>query len=174
MLCQNCQQREATIHLTKIVNGQGMQMHLCQECAPKVQGFNFNLYPCMVTDFLQALFGINSLEQSGQPSSTSGQEKCPGCGRTFIQIQQAGKMGCSQCYEKFESQIEILLRQIHGGGVHVGKVPFRCAASIRNRQELGQLRNKLQELIQKEEFEEAAQVRDQIRDLEKTAGGEDE
>ncbi len=65
------------------------------------------------------------------------------------------------------------MRQIHGGGVHVGKVPLRCAASIRNKRELARLRGKLQELIQKEEFEEAARVRDMIRDLEKTAGGDE-
>jgi protein arginine kinase activator len=99
MLCQNCQQREAAVHLTKIVNGQGMQMHLCHECAQKVQGFHFNFYPGMATDFLQALFGMNSMNQAGQQLSAVTQEKCPGCGRTFAQIQQAGKMGCGQCYD---------------------------------------------------------------------------
>jgi len=172
MLCQSCNERESTVHLTKIVNGQVMQMHLCQECAQKVQGIGLNLYPGMVSEFLQALFGMNTIEQSGQAISADAQEKCPGCGRTFAQIQQAGKMGCSQCYEKFENQMELLLRRIHGGGHHVGKVPLRCGTSIRNRQELGNLRSKLQELINKEEFEEAAKVRDRIRDLEKMSGGE--
>ncbi|NLO97437.1 MAG: DNA helicase UvrBC [Peptococcaceae bacterium] len=175
MLCQNCLQREATVHLTKIINGQGMQMHLCQECAQKVQGFgfNFNIYPGMATHFLQALFGLSSLNQTGQSVSTINQEKCPGCGWTFAQIQHAGRMGCSQCYDKFETQIEPLLRQIHGGGVHVGKVPKRCAASIRNKQELLRLRSRLQELVQREEFEEAARVRDRIKELEKLVGGEE-
>ncbi|NLM21789.1 MAG: DNA helicase UvrBC [Peptococcaceae bacterium] len=173
MLCQNCQQRQASVHFTKIVNGQGVQMLLCQECAQKAQGFSFNFYPGMATHFLQALFGMNSLNQTGQTVSLNNQAKCPGCGRTFSQIQQAGRMGCSQCYDKFESLIEPLLRQIHGGGAHVGKVPLRYAASIRNKQELRRLRSRLQELIQKEEFEEAAQVRDRIRDLEKMAGGEE-
>ena len=171
MLCQNCQQREAAVHLTKIVNGEGMQMSLCHECAQKIQGISF--YPGMATEFLQALFGMNSVNQSEQTISTADQEKCPGCGRTFTQLQQAGRMGCGQCYDRFESKIEPILRQIHGGGVHVGKVPIRCAASIRNKQDLARLRGKLQELIQKEEFEEAAEVRDQIRELEKLAGGEE-
>jgi len=171
MLCQNCQYREATLHLTKIVNGQGMQIHLCQECAQKAQGLTFNFYPGMAGDFLQALFGIHSGSKQGK-SPAAEQEKCPGCGRTFAQIQQAGKMGCGQCYEKFEAQIELLLRQIQGGGVHVGKVPLRCAASLKNKRETERLRNKLQELVQREEFEEAAKVRDQIRELERMAGGE--
>lgn len=172
MLCQNCQEREATVHLTKIVNGQTTQMHLCPECAQKVHGFGYNLYPAMVSDFLQALFGMNPTGQADQSVGKLQQEKCPGCGKTFSQIQQAGRMGCSQCYEKFEPQMELLLRRIHGGGAHVGKVPVRCGAARRNEQEKNKLRNRLQELIQKEEFEEAAQVRDKIRELEKMAGGE--
>lgn len=173
MLCQNCQQRESTVHLTKIVNGQATQYHLCSECAQKVQGFSFNLYPGMVSDFLQALFGVNSTGQSDQAANVLQQEKCPGCGKTFLQIQQAGRMGCSQCYEKFQSQMELLLRRIHGGGIHVGKVPARSGAAVRMKQERTKLKSRLQELIRREEFEEAAQVRDRIRELEKMAGGEE-
>lgn len=171
MLCQNCQERESTVHLTKIINGQTTQMHLCSECAQKVHGFGFSLYPAMVSDFLQALFGMNP-EQSDQSVDKLQQKKCPGCEKTFAQIQQAGRMGCSQCYEEFEPQMELLLRRIHGGGTHVGKVPVRCAAAYRNEQEKNKLRNRLQKLILKEEFEEAALVRDKIRELEKMTGGE--
>ncbi|MGI5901594.1 MAG: UvrB/UvrC motif-containing protein [Desulfitobacteriia bacterium] len=170
MICQNCQQREATVHLTRIVNGQGIQMHLCPECAQKAQGFNLNLYPGMAAHFLQALFGMNS-QQLGQSVGSLNQEKCSGCGRTFSQIQKAGRMGCSHCYSEFEPQIEQLLRQIHGGVFHIGKVPARGAQMIKNKQELSQLRKKLQVLVQEERFEEAAEVRDKIRDLEKLIGG---
>jgi protein arginine kinase activator len=173
MLCQKCQQRESTIHFTKIVNGQATQIHLCQECAQKVQGFGFSLYPGMVSDFLQALFGMNPMEQSEQAGGILPQAKCPGCGMTFAQIQQAGRLGCSKCYDKFEPQMELLLRRIHGAGAHVGKVPARGGANFRNKRELSQLREKLQELIQKEEFEEAAKIRDRIKELDKAAGGEE-
>ncbi|RNC62767.1 MAG: Protein-arginine kinase activator protein [Candidatus Dichloromethanomonas elyunquensis] len=173
MFCQNCHQRESTIHLTKIVNGQTTQIHLCQECAQKVQGFGFSLYPGMVSDFLQAIFGMHTFEQSGQTEGKLQQEKCPGCGRTFSQIQRAGRLGCSKCYEKFGPQMELLLRRIQGAGTHVGKVPARGGAVFRSKQELIQLREKLQELIQREEFEQAALVRDQIREHDKIAGGED-
>lgn len=172
MLCQNCNEKESAIHLTKIVNGQAIQIHLCQDCAQKVQGFGFSLYPGMVSDFLQAIFGINLADQSGSPSQLA-QEKCEGCGRTFSQIQQAGRMGCDKCYAKFEPQIELLLRRIHGGGVHIGKVPVRGGKAFLKQRELMQLKNLLQELIQKEEFEEAAKVRDRIRELEKVVGGEE-
>lgn len=81
-------------------------------------------------------------------------------------------MGCSKCYDTFESQMEMLLRRIHGGAVHVGKVPVRGGVTYKNKQELVKLRSELQELIQDEKFEEAAVLRDRIRKLEKTVGGE--
>lgn len=174
MLCQNCHQRESTVFLTKVVNGQATQIHLCSDCAGKVQGFGFNLYPGMVSDFLQALFGLNPTGLSEHAAVDLQQEKCPGCGRTLGQIQQAGRMGCSKCYEIFEPQMEVLLRRIQGGAAHVGKVPHKFAAITNKKQKIEDLRIKLQDLIQKEEFEEAAKVRDQIRDLEKIAGGESE
>jgi len=172
MLCQNCKERESTIQFTKIVNGQAMQIHLCEECAQKVQGFGFSLYPGMVSDFLQAILGMNPIGQTDSLSKLP-QEKCAGCGRTFSQIQQAGRMGCDKCYERFEPQIQLLLRRIHGGGTHVGKVPVRAGKAFQSKRELEQLRDKLQALIQKEEFEEAAKVRDRIRELDKVTEGEE-
>lgn len=172
MICQNCKQRESVVHLTKIVNGQAIQTHLCQECAQKVQGFGLTIYPGMVTDFLQALFGHNHTDKSEQKMEENLQEKCPGCNRTIIELQQAGRMGCSKCYDTFQSQMEVLLRRIHGGVNHVGKVPARSGAAIINRKSIADLRLKLQELVDREEFEEAAIIRDKIRKLENNTGGE--
>ncbi|AHF09070.1 MULTISPECIES: UvrB/UvrC motif-containing protein [Dehalobacter] len=172
MLCQNCQQREAVVHLTKIINGQAAQLHLCQECAQKAPGTGFNLYPGMVSDFLQALFGVNPAGQYDQTIVDSQPGKCPGCGRTFSQIQQAGKMGCSKCYDEFEPQMEMLLRRIHGRGMHVGKVPVRRGASFRNKQEIVKSKEQLLELVKAEKFEEAAILRDRIKEMENTVGGE--
>jgi protein arginine kinase activator len=82
-------------------------------------------------------------------------------------------MGCSKCYEKFEPQMELLLRRIHGGGRHVGKIPARAGKASRSKQEIDRLKSKLQALVQQEEFEEAARIRDKIRELEKVSGGDD-
>lgn len=172
MICQNCKQRESVVHLTKIVNGQAIQTHLCQECAQKVQGFGFAIYPGMVSNFLQALFGHDPSSNSGQGIEEAQQTKCPGCERTFFQLQQAGRMGCSKCYDVFHPQMELLLRRIHGGVNHVGKVPARSGAAIKNRQLILELKGKLIKLIKNEEFEEAALIRDKIRELENNLGGE--
>ncbi len=170
MLCQHCQQREAKVRLTKTVNGQTQELNLCEQCSQKTQEVNIIIHPgIIVPDFLQALFGFNTPpEKSGLPQ----EEACPRCGITFTQITRAGKLGCSACYDKFEPQLGSLLRRIHGGGQHVGKIPLRRGAAIKDKLELRKLKEKLATLIQQENFEEAALIRDQIRQLDQNVGGE--
>lgn len=167
MLCQHCQQREANVHITKSINGQIEELHLCEQCAQKVQGTHMMFQPGLVVpDFLQALFGV-----SQAPVANTQKEKvCPNCGMTFSQITQAGKLGCSACYETFEPQLEPLVRRIHGGGRHVGKIPKRQGAALREKVELRRLKEQLKSLIDQEQFEQAAIVRDQIRKLERLGG----
>lgn len=167
MLCQHCQQREAVMRLSIIENEQTREVYLCEPCAKKNQEVSFVFHPAIVPEFLQALFGFNS-KTIEQPS----EKTCAKCGISFTQITQAGKLGCSQCYETFEGQLEPLLRRVHGGGQNVGKIPARRGVAIKNRMELRTLKETLQTLIQKEAFEEAALVRDQIRQLEQVKGGE--
>lgn len=172
MLCQNCQMREATVHLHKVINGQVEEKFLCEECAQKAQELTINFHPgMMVADFLQALFGGSPAKAKIQPQvsspNTAEEESCPRCGMTLSQISQTGKLGCSACYEKFADQLEPLFRQIHGGGQHLGKIPLRRGAAFRERAELRDLKNQLQNHVAHEEFEEAAVIRDQIRQLEK-------
>jgi protein arginine kinase activator len=165
VLCQNCQQREANVQITKTVNGETHELFLCDQCAKKAQEVNMVFHPGIIPEFLQALFGFTSVPQSPK------EETCPQCGRTFSQITQASKLGCSACYQKFGPQLEPLLRRIHGGGQHVGKIPARQGAEIRGKVEIQKLKEKLQQLIKNEEFESAAVVRDQIHQLEQELGG---
>lgn len=167
MLCQHCQQREAKVQISKTENGQTREVYLCEVCAKQTQEVSFIFHPVIVPEFLQALFGLNPVSPE-QPS----EEVCPKCGISFSRITQAGKLGCSTCYETFETQLEPLLRRVHGGGQNVGKVPVRRGSAIKSRMEERKLKEKLQLLIQQENFEEAALVRDQIRQIEHLKGGE--
>jgi len=167
MLCQRCQQREAIMQLFITENGQTREVYLCEPCAKKTQEVSFVFHPAIVPDFLQALFGFNPTTKE-QPTEM----KCPKCGISFSRITQVGKLGCSTCYETFETQLEPLLRRVHGGGQNVGKIPARRGAEIKSRVEQRKLKETLQNLIQQEAFEEAAVVRDQIRKLEQSTGGE--
>lgn len=178
MLCQSCQQREAKVQITKTVNGKTQELYLCEHCAQQAQDMNFLINPGIIPDFLQALFGFtpstqNPTKNQNQNHNQLKEEACPQCGMTFSKITQAGKLGCSSCYQTFGSQLEPLLRRIHGGGQHVGKIPSRRGKALREKAEIQKLKEKLKQLVLKEEFEAAALVRDQIREFEQTKGGDD-
>lgn len=162
MLCQNCGQREANVHFTRSINGKITEYYFCDLCAQKTQEVNIAFHQGKgMPEFLQALLGLYP-----SMNAPAKEDACPGCGITFSQITRAGKLGCSQCYETFETQLETVLQRIHGGGQHEGKIPSRWGNVMKSRVELKNLKDTLQLLILEENFEKAAQVRDQIRSLE--------
>ena len=83
------------------------------------------------------------------------------------EFKQSGRLGCPHCYVTFESQLKTLLRRLHGSTQHVGKVYLPPDPSEASRQErLAGLRRKLEKAVASEDFERAAQIRDQIRSME--------
>ena len=162
MVCDSCGQGEAVIHLTQIVNNEMTTSHLCEQCAA-AKGLetaaegppNFPL-----TDFL-AQMG-DAPEQDASSEAT-----CGFCGLTFAGFRETGRMGCPHCYATFESHLRGLLRRIHGGTQHVGKVylPTDPTASERAKR-LDGLRRRLRRAVDSEDFERAAEIRDLIRTLE--------
>jgi protein arginine kinase activator len=168
VLCQNCQQRPATVHLTKIVNFAKTEMHLCEVCAKAagnelgvIFGTNFSFQ-----NLIAGLLGDEELEIQQQPSI--GRElKCQNCGLTFSDFKNSGLLGCGECYRYFQIGLEPLLKKVHGSAAHTGKVPRRTGGKVRIRKEIQDLRRQLQQAIQKEDYEQAANLRDEIRHLEK-------
>jgi protein arginine kinase activator len=142
-------------------------MNLCKECAQ--QYHSAKIFPGLISDFMQALFALK-----GAPVGQQAASRCPVCGLTYAQIQKAGRVGCHHCYETFEPQMNFLLRRMHGGSRHVGKVPRRGGSCIRRQNEMRSLKAELQELVEREAFEEAAVLRDRIREMEAVRGGESE
>ncbi len=174
MLCQQCQKNKAVVHLTKIVNDKKTEMHLCQECANKKGELEVALEPNFSLHHLFAgLLDLEEFETAVDiPSSTKIQ--CEGCGLTYAQFSQIGRLGCARCYEQFGEKLGVLLKRIHGSTQHTGKVPERSGSLIKVKKEIEKLRFSLQERILNEEFEEAAVLRDKIRELDKEVeSGED-
>ena len=162
MVCDNCGSGEAVVHLTQIVNNEMSTFHLCERCAAEKgletapEPVNFPL-----TDFLAQM---GEEEPQGTPQSD---QRCTFCGLTFADFRETGRLGCPHCYATFETHLRGLLRRIHGGTKHIGKVylpPDPTASEMEKR--LEGLRRKLERAVQSEDFERAAELRDQIRDLE--------
>ena len=163
MTCDQCGSGDAVVHLTQIVNNQMSTFHLCEKCAAE-KGLETNPEPVNfhLTDFL-AQMGEGDAASS-EPAQDLG---CSFCGLTFRDFREAGRLGCPHCYASFEAHLRGLLRRIHGGTQHVGKVylpPDPSATEMEKRLET--LRRKLQRAVETEDFERAARLRDEIRTLE--------
>jgi protein arginine kinase activator len=163
MVCDNCGSTEAVVHLTQIVNNQMSTHRLCQKCAAE-KGLETTPEPAAfpLTDLLSQM----GKEPATEPDPPSTQQ-CSFCGLTFKDFRETGRLGCPHCYETYASHLQRLLRRVHGGTQHVGKVylpPDPSASELENR--LQALRRKLNRAVESEDFERAAELRDEIRSLE--------
>ncbi|WP_459503707.1 UvrB/UvrC motif-containing protein [Bacillus sp. C1] len=171
MTCQNCNIRPAALHYTKVINGQKAEVHLCEQCAEQngYTSFFQSTQPSFSFHDLLAglLHGESSMfEKQEDNFSDTGVLRCPACSMTYEQFVKVGRFGCTSCYETFKEQITPMLKRLHGGHTqHFGKIPKRMGGNIHLKKELDELKLKLNEYVQKEEFEEAAHIRDQIRSI---------
>lgn len=158
MKCEKCH-REASVHLTEIVNGQAMEKHLCKECAMAENYTVADQVP--VSQLLEAL-----VQQAG--GKEAAQAKCEVCGQSYKDFRSNGLLGCPHDYKVFESLLLPLLERAHeGASHHIGKVPVNADAGEKRQKELVRLRKLLQDAVVKEDYERAAGLRDQIKTLEK-------
>ncbi|HEY3914196.1 MAG TPA: UvrB/UvrC motif-containing protein [Verrucomicrobiae bacterium] len=149
-----CKQNPAKVHLTQIVGDKMQKVDLCEECA-KQKGVNdpagFSL--------ADLLLGLGA----SQEISTAEDVKCPNCGFTQADFKKAGRLGCSLCYQTFAEGLEGLLKSMHKGVKHVGKVPVALRQSRDLSDRLKHLQKKLDKAVTAEDFEEAASLRDEIK-----------
>ena len=164
MLCQECQKSEATIHIIKSVDGKKTELFLCEQCARAKEELEFSYEPQF--SMAELFGGILNQQLLGSRGAAASKLQCPSCGLSFAQFSQIGRLGCSDCFNTFQERLNPLLRRIHAGTAHSGKVPVRFRKKVQYRRELEELKAELQRKVQSEEFEEAATLRDRIRDLE--------
>jgi protein arginine kinase activator len=161
MKCQNCS-NPATVHLTDIVNKQKKELHLCQACAEQqnlIKQKELNL-----SQILQTLIGPHV----GQVNDELARLACPHCGIRYMEFRAEGRLGCPHDYDVFRAGLEPLLQRIHQSSRHQGKVPQHRANPARLR-ELLELRQQLRAAVEAEDYEQAAQLRDRLRDHESRA-----
>ena len=179
MLCDNCQQNEATIHIKRVVDGKIKAVHLCAECAREqeeqgdIGALGFNL-----AEVLFNIAGLRDLvppaepqdnEESDEDSGNSSAFCCPDCGWTMEKLRQSnGKLGCAECYKSFAVVIHDAFSRIQRGKLHMGKKPgdtrpFHTRAALQL--EIAHCKKELAELVRKEEYERAAACRDKLNEL---------
>jgi protein arginine kinase activator len=176
MLCDRCQKRDAKILYTEIINGVKKEQHLCEECATDYTSFQMEK-PLMnsdltLGDLLSTLLDTYTTADKKKTGEPAPSVTCESCGTTYEEFIQKGRFGCAHCYESFHEQLGKTFKGIQGSDIHNGKRPkgFVTASSehiMKDFTEIEKLSVKLQEAIEKEEFEDAARLRDLIKQMKK-------
>src|SRR6201995_2922734 len=158
MLCDVCKCNDATVFLTQILEGKMHKVNLCEACS-KEKGVQDP------TSFALAdlLLGIGAAEEIEKGAPT---EHCPVCGFTQADFKKTGRLGCSECYVTFAEGWASLIKAMHKGTKPTGKVPARLFRDIVRSDRLNELKRSLEEAVSKEDYESAATIRDEIRQLE--------
>jgi protein arginine kinase activator len=158
--CDNCGRNDSVIQLTQVENNEMRVLHLCESCAAE-RGVELDTQKsnAPLADFLAQIGkGVTEGQAAG---------RCPACGMTAAQLRQTGRLGCSTCYAHYDEHLRGLLRRLHGGTKHVGKVVLPADAKENDRAaRMVSLRRSLQRAVEAEDFEFAASLRDQLRQLE--------
>jgi protein arginine kinase activator len=159
MLCDVCKSQKANVFLTQIVEGKMQKVNMCESCS-KEKGV------ADPTGFALAdmLLGLGAAQTVEGPRADSC--KCAVCGFTQTEFKKTGRLGCSGCYTTFAESLAPMLRGMHKGVEHVGKVPERQMRALRKEQEIKACLQEMRQAIAAERYEEAAALRDRIRQME--------
>jgi len=165
MLCQKCGKTQATVHYKQIINGQASESHLCEACAGEMGYGNL----LQIGSFDNGLGGMLSQMLGGSGTARPRGKTCPLCGATAEDISESGRVGCAECYTVFEDMLTPFIRRIHGNTSHAGRLPQGADTAIKLRRQIDTLKKDLKKAIKEQEFERAAELRDEIKALEDSA-----
>lgn len=156
MLCENCQETQATVHQIQVVDDQITHVALCESCAEEGVFGHTGEGPSL-PDVLSEL----------PDSGSAGETVCPGCGLRYEEFAASGSLGCGRCFDAFEKRLEPLIHRVHGADRHVdGEEDTGTGlGTVSRQQKLDILEQRLEESVQREDYEEAARLRDRIAEL---------
>ena len=171
MLCEKCKKKEATVFYEETINEKSRSYSLCADCAKALkqsgeltmgQGlgdfFSVSPFGTLADGLFGGFFGLPETPRTSK-------KHCPLCGASFEDFRRSGQAGCPSCYETFSVELKSTLHSIHGNAAHVGRAPAKCKKQTVEKSRLEELRDELARAIAEENFENAAKLRDEIREL---------
>lgn len=159
--CSNCT-KKTTIHFTQIINNKVYKLDMCEDCPLKkdvIDPGNFSL-----TDIFKP-------EEANMEEVPTQDVSCEACGFTHSEFEKRGRLGCPECYTWFEQPIRNVIKDMHYGMEHSGKLPSLAVERVSLNQKMVDLKKDLEKVIAEEDFEQAAELRDQIVELESKLSG---
>lgn len=167
MRCSHCNKNEANTHIRRIVNGHKEEMYLCDECARKLGVMDdFDFEPFSVDGFFGNLLGAGSRAFNALVSV----DRCSSCGSSINDIISSGRVGCADCYDRFDDRLAPSIEKIHGKAKHIGKnVTYTTTTDSptdnTDTNDIEALKQALKNAVKEQRFEDAAVIRDKIKEL---------
>ena len=162
MKCEFCNKKNATIHLTQVVNGEMKKLNLCQSCAIE-NGIDLNS-PISITD---VLMGIEKQKSRNTISNFDNQYEltCKRCNLSRSEFSKKARLGCPECYKTFKVELKSITQAMHHSQEHVGKIPLKQKDNIELSDKIKNLKIQINDAIKNENYEIAAKIRDEIKQL---------
>lgn len=165
MQCQVCKKAQAKVHYTQIHENQVKKVDLCDACA-KENGIN-DPAAFALADLVLGPGAPQKIEEAGVGSASD--LSCKVCGFTHADLKKTGRLGCSECYLTFSVALESLLKGMHKGVHHRGKVPPQIRQALDFEARVRHLESELKAAVAREDFESAARIRDTIKNNRKSS-----
>lgn len=174
MFCERCKKNEATIHLSEVVKNIKSEVHLCEQCARDV-GLNTK-----ISNFTLSLPEMFTFLNVDETSDSREHRRCHSCGSSFMDYRKNGKLGCPDCYNFLSEELAPVLLSFFADKRHIGKSPQVSAVQksvhvevTRNSVEpdLEILRSELESAVNDERYEDAAVLRDRIKEISGSLNG---
>ena len=185
MLCDNCKKNQANVRYSENINGVERELNLCSECVKKLGLDNMEIdwkiampmdFPSFLGEFMEEFENPEFLPFFNDVK----QLKCKNCGYTFEDIANTGRLGCDECYNIFESKLDPIIKKIQGSNLHTGRVGRILENNVENKTnheekkeqknenmtQLEKLQLDLKKAIKEEKYEQAAELRDKIKEIE--------
>ena len=171
MLCQKCQNAQATVHIDEVKAFEGPghpgnevdEHHLCEQCAQEAEIPHIAVQQKSMDEVWKLLqMSAMKAQTKEAPRKTL---TCPDCKTTLDQLRRKGRLGCQTCYTTFAQYLQGLLERMHGSTSHVGRVPGVDGQEIARRRQIEEAEKDLERAISEEAFERAAELRDRLTQL---------
>lgn len=147
------------MHYSKVEGNKIQKLDMCEECA-RQKGFDDPTAYALA----DLLLGLGATEEFERATGRA-ELKCPKCGFSQADFKKSGRLGCPECYSTFADGLESVLKSMHKGTRHVGKVPLAAQQTRDIAERIKALQKRLDKAIQEENFEQAALLRDEIKQL---------